>query len=900
MLSYHRVTITAMACAVVMAATAWGGDGIRTTKRPNLIFVFSDQHSWDMLGCNGNSDIMTPCFDKFAKQGVRFTQCISNSPVCTPYRGILMTGQHPLYCGAMQNDLQVLPGHSNYLAEVLRDAGYRTGYFGKWHLYGGDRVRPVPAGPLRYGFDNDFLTNNCTLLFDAKRAYYWDAQGNKQLYGKWEPYAQTDQALAFIERQGTGPFALFLSWHPPHNWGRAHEGYSAPEDCLALYDPAKLHLRPNVEDSPAVRLKYQGHMAMITSLDRSFGRLMKRLAERNLADNTLVVFTADHGDMLMSYGWPNNKGRAEDGSCRVPLLMRFPGRLVPRASRLLIGTLDLMPTLLGLLELPVPETCQGHNLTEAISGQDDDAVESQPLFFLPADWRGIYTRRYTYAFTVNPDSARSQTFSDNLLYDHQKDPWQLHNLFNSPKHATTRKQLHDATLRWMERFGDTGFQFQALLEQVVRDEDWPLASLPPQFRGRGWEGRLKGRPVDFLPLKPPRKPGAELLKGLTIRPADVVTVRSERLKLSAKPPRVWAEGTKLQRLRPLGPNTGVPAPNAVDPDSIVVRYNGRVLTKGADYLADKTYGTLGLAPNSKISAQDDVEVDYRFSLRRIDSIVTTVDNRRVVRVGKSHLTVPMPPTLLETDRRLANVFVDYFSDGRHVDVFPIEQPAIDAMTFTTPNRIPKTLAKLRQEKPVTIVAWGDSVTAGGDASSPETRYPVAFEQRLKKKFPKAKVTVRTVAVGGSNSRQWLYPDRFPGRNPQGTRWQRIVDADPDLVTIEFVNDSGMSPQQVNLVYADILKRLRKIGAEVILITPHFTMPAMMRMPTLHELDRRPYVLALRMFAARHHVALADASSRWAHLGKEGIPYVTLLRNGINHPDDRGHAIFADELMKCFE
>ncbi len=900
MMVYSRTALTVIVCVIVMGGAARGEEASRVTQKPNLVFVFSDQHSWDMLGCNGNPDIITPHFDEFARQGVRFTHCISNSPVCTPYRGILMTGQHPLNCGAMQNDLQILPGHGNYLGEVLRDAGYHTGYFGKWHLYGGDRVRPVPAGPFRYGFDNEFLTNNCTLLFDAQHAYYWDGNGHKQLYGQWEPYAQTDQAIAFVRRHDNEPFALFLSWHPPHNWGRAHEGYRAPEDCLALYDPAKLHLRPNVKDSASVRQKYQGHMAMITSLDRAFGRLMQQLAEQDLVDNTLVVFTADHGDMLLSYGWPNNKGRAEDGSCRVPLLMRFPGRLAPRTSRLLIGSFDLMPTLLGLLGLPVPTTCQGNNLAEAIRARRDDAIQSQPLFFLPADWRGIYTRDYTYSFTLNPDSPRNRALSDNLLYDHRNDPWQLHNLFNSPEHQAVQKQLHQQTLQWMKRFGDTGFRFQALLEQVVRDEDWPDVSLPPQFRRRGWEGRLKGRPVDFLPLKTPEKPGVELLDGLAIRPAEVVSVSGERLRLYGKPPRGWAAGTKLQRLRPRGPNAGVPAPGAIDPDSIVVRFQGHALQNGVDYSADKMYGTLGLTPHSSVTDQDDVEVDYRFSLRRIDAIVRAANGQRVVREGKSHLTVPLPPQLEKTDRRLANVFVDYFSDGRDVDVFPIQQRAADATTFSTPNRIPKTLAKIRQGKPVTIVAWGDSVTAGGDASAPETRYPAVFARRLKKRFPQADVHVVTVAVGGSNSRQWLYPDRFPGPVPQATRWQRLVDARPDLVTVEFVNDAGMAPQQVNQVYADILNRLRKIDAEVILITPHFTMPSMMHMRSLREPDRRPYVLALRAFANRRHVALADASSRWGHLAKEGIPYVTLLRNGINHPDDRGHAIFADELMRCFE
>ncbi|NQT16567.1 MAG: sulfatase-like hydrolase/transferase [Planctomycetes bacterium] len=899
----RRLLASLMVVAAVGAIGApWsrGEDESPPARKPNLVFVMSDQHSWDMLACYGNQDVITPNFDRLAGEGVRFDHCISNSPVCTPYRGILMTGQHPLNSGAMQNDLQMLLGEGNYLGQVLRDAGYRMGYFGKWHLYGGNRVRPVPPGPFRYGFDHEFLTNNCTLLYDAKRAYYWDEAGQKQLYGDWESDAQTDQAIAFVEKHADKPFSLFVSWHPPHNWGRDHEGYLAPEDCLKLYDPAKLHLRPNVEDTPANRLKYQGHMAMITSLDRAFGRLMRKLDEKGVTDNTLVVFTSDHGDMLMSYGWPNNKGRAEHGSCRVPLLVRYPGRLKPRTSDLLIGTFDLMPTLLGLLGLPVPDTCQGQNLADAIVNHRDDVVKSQPLFFLPADWRGIYTRRYTYSFTVDPESPHHKSLSDNLLFDRQEDPWETSNLFDSPGHDEIRNKLHQQTLEWMARFGDTGFRFEELIERVVRAEDWPAASLGPRYRPRSWEGRLKGRPVDFLPLKERKAPGRELLRNLTVKPAELVVVEGERLKLSSKPPRAWAEGTKLRRLRPLGPDAGVPAPGAIDPESIVVRHKGRDLKLGADFLADRTYGTLGLAPNASVAAEDEVEVDYRFSLRRIDSIVLAADSRHAVREGTSDLTTPKPPGLKQGDRRLANVLVDYFSDGENVEVFPIEEGPDKAVTFTTSGRVPRTLAKLREGKPVKIVSWGDSVTAGGDASSADTRYTAVFQKRLRAKFPSADVTVETIAVGGSNSRQWLYPDRFPGPQSKQTVWQRIVDAKPDLVTIEFVNDAGMTPQQVDVVYIDILRRLRKIGAEVIFITPHFTRPSMMRMKSLREPDRRPYVHAMRAFADRRDLAVADTSSRWAHLWKEGLPYVTLLRNGINHPDDRGHALFADELMRCFE
>jgi arylsulfatase A-like enzyme len=433
---------------------------------PNLVFVFSDQHSWDMLGCYGNDEIQTPNLDRLAGEGIRFNHCIATSPVCTPYRGILLSGRHPLSTGTFENDRQLPPGNGEYFAEVLRDAGYRTGYFGKWHLYGGDRDRGIPPGPFRYGFDDEFLSNNCTLVYDAARAYYWDQAGlEKKMYGDWEPYAQARQAMDFAERHADKPFALFLSWHAPHNWYSAQEGYDAPEDMLALYDPDNLTLRPTVADTPAVRRIYQGHMAMISSLDRAFEWLMETLEERGLGTNTLVVFTSDHGDTLLSYNWPNNKGRAESVSCRVPLLMRWPAQLRPGVSDLMLGTMDLMPTLLGLMNLPVPDSCQGRDASAAIiQDVQDDGVEALPLLFVPLNWRGVYTRRYTYSASVTDPDGDSPF---NILYDRQTDPMETRNLFHTPEFDTLRKKLHAQTLSLMKEHGDQGLSHDEIVQQVV-------------------------------------------------------------------------------------------------------------------------------------------------------------------------------------------------------------------------------------------------------------------------------------------------------------------------------------------------------------------------------------------------------------------------------------------------
>lgn len=479
-------------------------------RRPNLVFIVDDQHSSDMLGCYGNRDIKTPNLDRFAAEGIRFNHCISNSPVCTPYRGILFSGQHPLSCGAIENDLQILPGRGKYLGEVLRDGGYRLGYYGKWHLYGGDRVRGIPPGPYRYGFDHEFLVNNCTLVFDAARAYYWDHDGTtRKLYGDWEPYAQARQAMDFIDRHASEPFALFVSWHPPHNWGIVHAGYDAPADLLALYDPAKLSLRPTVKDTPRVREMYQGHMAMISGIDRAFGWLMEKLEQRGLKENTLVVFSADHGDLLQSYDWPNNKGRAEAGSARVPLLVRWPARLRPGTSDLLVGTLDLMPTLLGLMGLPIPDTCQGRNAAPAVIAGRDDGVDALPMLYIPLNWRGVYTHRYTYSVALHGPSEpniRGGRKTFDILYDRAADPQETKNLFGAPEAAEIQAKLHAQTLALMKRFGDTGATREAIVERSVRDEDLANVKTLPARRPRGWEGRLKGRPVDLLATAPSRAP----------------------------------------------------------------------------------------------------------------------------------------------------------------------------------------------------------------------------------------------------------------------------------------------------------------------------------------------------------------------------------------------------------
>ncbi len=480
----RRTFILAGGGAVASYSTPTGAAA--GTRRPNLLFLFSDQHSSDMLGCYGNRQIITPNLDRLASEGVRFGHCISNSPVCSPYRAILMSGQHPLYNGVFSNDVCILHNVQHF-AEVLRDGGYRTGYIGKWHLYGGDRNRPIPPGPDRLGFDDTFLSDNCTLKFGPKDSYYWNSDGQKTLYREWQPNGQARQAVDFLEAQSPDrPFALFVSVHPPHNFGPEH--YKTEPELMAQYDPAAIRLRPNVADTPEIRAWYRGHMAMITGVDQAFGRVLDKLREKKLDANTIVVFTADHGDLLRSHERPWPKSFPEAESCRVPLLVRWPGRLpAGRTSDLLIGTLDLMPTLLALTGAAVPPTCQGQNLSRAILNGDSHAVESVPLFYFEPSWRGVYTHRYTYAV-----GEPGQQISWDVLYDRERDPWEQKNLFGATGQRGLQHKMDDLTRSWMRNFKDDFAPGSELMRVCFQtDTSQPVVKFSK-------DGRIPGRPIDLL------------------------------------------------------------------------------------------------------------------------------------------------------------------------------------------------------------------------------------------------------------------------------------------------------------------------------------------------------------------------------------------------------------------
>lgn len=317
-----------------------------------------------------------------------------------------------------------------------------------------------------------------------------------------------------------------------------------------------------------------------------------------------------------------------------------------------------------------------------------------------------------------------------------------------------------------------------------------------------------------------------------------------------------------------------------------------------DYAMDTFWGTFGRIEGGAIGEDQAVFIDYDHELHRLDSIVLDADGNVRLIAGIPHVALPLPPELPEGSVALANVWIP----GRTTELsgenlYPIEHSKPASREPVAERLLPKTLAKLRAGEPLTIVAWGDSVTNGGGVNGqPELYYQNVFNKRLAERFPEADITLYSAAWPGGNSKGYMTA-------PAGGAYdyaRDVLDRKPDLVTIEFVNDAYLDEAGVAAHYAKILENLRGIGAEVILITPHYVRPDWMNVDTLKvDEDPRPYVKGLRRFARDNQVAVADASLGWGRLWREGIPYMTLLGNAINHPDARGHRIFADALMALF-
>ena len=418
------------------------------TKKPNVVFVFGDQHRLCDVGYAGNNQVKTPNLDRIASQSCELTWAISGMPVCCPYRASLMTGQYPLRHGVFLNDL-CLDTEGEYLGEAFKRGGYDTAYVGKWHLDGHGRESFIPR-ERRRGFDY-WQVLECT--HDYNHSPYFGDSDRQQLWQGYDAFAQTDCAIDYIKSHDREhPFFLILSYGPPHN---PYE--TAPDEYKRMYNPDDIVLRPNVpEDMQArARADIAGYYAHISALDHAIGKLYDAIFDAGIGEDTIFIYTSDHGDMLYSQG-EVRKQKPWDESIRVPFVLHWQNRLGHCGK--LFNSIDIMPTLLDLCGLPLPDSMDGRSIAPYILGEADcndnaDDIDSCDAVIIECispfgeytrdrggrEYRGLRTRRYTYV--VGLDAPW-------LLYDNERDPYQLRNLIGEVEYAEIQSKL-DARLRLM-------------------------------------------------------------------------------------------------------------------------------------------------------------------------------------------------------------------------------------------------------------------------------------------------------------------------------------------------------------------------------------------------------------------------------------------------------------------
>ena len=482
---------TSLSLAVSGCTKGWRTG--RRAGKPNIVFVLTDQWRAQATGYAGDPNVKTPHLDALAARSINFENAVSVCPVCTPYRASLMTGRYPLSTGMFMNDLY-LPGEELCMGEIFKEAGYETAFIGKWHLDGHGRNVYIPKG-RRQGFDY-WKVLECT--HEYNESYYYAGDDPTKLKWKgYDAYPQTEDAQKYIREHAKGdkPFLLVMAYGSPHFPHRY-----APQELQDLYPVDSIKLRPNVpeEMTSLARKEAQGYYAHCTALDGCVGDLYKTLEETGTAEDTIFVFTSDHGEMLGSQGQPpKHKQRPWDESIRVPFLLHHPevSGHKGRSVKAPINTPDILPTLLSLAGIEVPATVEGEDLSRFILNRKLD--EDRAALFMnvsPFDFpdrqafRGIRTSRYTYV--RNSDGPW-------LLHDNQVDPYQMKNLSGAAEHAGLQETLDDKLQSKLQQTGDEFHPKEHYLEEwgytVGRN-----GAIPYFFEGQ--------KPENFKVQSPMNKP----------------------------------------------------------------------------------------------------------------------------------------------------------------------------------------------------------------------------------------------------------------------------------------------------------------------------------------------------------------------------------------------------------
>ncbi|MFK7805386.1 MAG: sulfatase [Anaerolineae bacterium] len=461
--------------------------------QPNILIIYPDQMRHDVMGCAGNRVIKTPFLDQLVKEGVQFNNAHVSYPLCCPFRASLMTGKYAQSHGMLQNHFPI-DTNQEFLANLLKDAGYQTGYVGKWHLAGGPKPGFVAPGEGRLGFDDFVGFNRGHRYFDA--IYYRDT--NQPYTSKrYEPDFQTDHMLEYIESAVSNgskkPFFGFIGYGPPHHPN------TMPDHWRNLYDPAEIPLPPGVPN-PEMQLEVQQkrleidcegnekaalrsrvaygakkplepeteeetrqfiaeYYGMVSNIDFNIGRILNYLDRLGIAEDTMVIFLSDHGDMLGQHGYYcGYKPTGHKSAMQVPFIVRYSKKFEAgkKVDALIDVAVDTMPTLLELCGVAIPEAVQGISYLPLLNGSADETrdhinyqtfkmVDGAAHEFTPVPERGIRTKDWMY---VRQPGRRK------LLFDQKADPDELNNLVDDPQYGALMDSFDEQIKAHMNATGD--------------------------------------------------------------------------------------------------------------------------------------------------------------------------------------------------------------------------------------------------------------------------------------------------------------------------------------------------------------------------------------------------------------------------------------------------------------
>lgn len=427
--------------------------GARTPRpdKPNVIVFFTDQQRWDTTGVHGNPLGLTPTFDRVAQSGTHVTHSFTVQPVCGPSRTCMQTGMYATQSGGFRNGIP-LPEDAKTLGHYFQGAGYTTGYIGKWHLASKE---PVPSEEQK-GYDYWLGANKLEFTSDAYHTVVFDREGKPVKLPGYRVDALTDASIRFIDEHQDEPFFLFLSHLEPHHqnhldaypaptgYRERYQGRWIPPDLAALGGSTQQHIA--------------GYYGMVKRLDEAFGRLLDAVDSLGLRDNTIILFTSDHGNHFKTRN-SEYKRSGHDASLRVPTVFTGPGFDHGQRFNGLTSILDLSATLLGAADIAVPDAFQGRSLLPALRGSE--APWHNELFFQVSEsevGRGLRTRRWKYGVSApeaDPwNDAHASRYVEAYLYDLEHDPYELFNLIGQASHLEVTDVLRKRLLERMRAIGE--------------------------------------------------------------------------------------------------------------------------------------------------------------------------------------------------------------------------------------------------------------------------------------------------------------------------------------------------------------------------------------------------------------------------------------------------------------